>query len=227
MTVFRTLMLLTLGLTVSACAAVDVPSRNAPFEPLPSTQLQTPPGYELRQPIEPLLVPTDVTPVVAIDALGSGALVRVTSVLVRVPRELKVSEANRYLPRGDIVWREDPLGDRYAQVQTIVQAAMERGVSGLDGPIPVVLDVRITRFHALTEKARYTTGGVHAISFEMAVKHPETGALLMPVRKVRADFRALGGQQALEAMARGETQKVRITNHLAAVIQRELSKPEG
>lgn len=227
MTIIRNLMMLTLGLSISACAAVDVPSRNAPFEPLPNGQLQVPPGYQAQQPTDPLLQPSNVTPVVAVDALAGAAPVRVTSVLVRVPRDLQVSEANRYLPRGDIVWREDPLGDRYVQVQTIVQAAMERGVAGLNGPVPVVLDIKITRFHALTEKARYTTGGVHAISFEMAVKHPKTGSLLMPVRKVRADFKAFGGQQALEAMARGQTQKVRITDHLAAVIQQELTNAEG
>jgi len=227
MTLIRNLMMLTLGLSISACAAVDVPSRNAPFEPQPSGQLQVPPGYQAQQPTGPLLQPSDVIPVVAVDALGSATPVRVTSVLVRVPRNLQVSEANRYLPRGDIVWREDPLGDRHVQVQTIVQAAMERGVAGLNGRVPVVLDIKITRFHALTEKARYTTGGVHAISFEMAVKHPETGALLMPVRKVRADFKAFGGQQALVAMASGQTQKVRITNHLAAVIQQELTNAEG
>lgn len=233
MTIFRTLMLLTLGLTVSACAAVDVPTRNAPFEALPDGQLRTPTGYEERQPVGPLILPTNVIPVVAVGTFGGGVIepgqvpIKVTSVLVRVPRELKVSEANRYIPRGDIVWREDPLGDRHAQVQTIVQDALERGVAGLDGPVAVALDIKITRFHALTEKARYTTGGVHAISFEMAVKHPETGALLLPVRSIRADLKAFGGQQALLAMAHGRTQKVRITEHLAAVIQQELTGPEG
>ena len=36
-----------------------------------------------------------------------------------------------------------------------------------------------------------------------------------------------GGQQAILADARGETQKVRITNHLTEVIRQELSNPEG
>lgn len=240
MTILRKLMLLTLGLTVSACASVDVPTRNAPFESLPDGQVSTPLGYEIRQqttqlwrPMRGAPVVTDVTPVVAVVSFGGAEFaarqvpVHVTSVQVRVPRELKVSEANRYLPHGDIVWREDPLGDRYAQVQTIVQAAMDRGVAGLDGPVPVVLDIEITKFHALTEKARYTTGGRHGIEFEMAVRHAETGALLLPLRSVRADLNAFGGQQALVAIASGQTQKVRITEHLAAVIRRELTKPEG
>ena len=175
---------------------------------------------------------TDVTPVVAVDAFGGAEFaalqvpVHVAAVQVRVPRSLKVSEANRYLPYGDIVWREDPVGDRYVQVQTIVKTAMDRGVAGLDGPVPVILDIQITKFHALTEKARYTTGGRHGITFEMTVKHAETGALLLPVRSIRADLNAYGGQQALIAMAHGQTQKVRITQHLAGVVRQELTKPE-
>ena len=240
MTIVQKLMLLTLGLTVSACASVDVPTRNAPFESLPDGQVNTPVGYEIRDQTDPVLVPmngapaiSDVTPVVAIDAFGVSKFaehrvpVHVTSVQVNVPRSLKVSEANRYLPQGDIVWREDPRGDRYAQVQTIVQSAMDRGVMGLDGPVPVILDVQVRKFHALTEKARYTTGGRHGIIFEMSVRHAETGALLVPVRRVRADLNAFGGQQALMAIAHGQTQKVRITDHLAAVIRGELTQPEG
>ena len=238
MTIAQKLMLLTLGLTVSACASVDVPTRNAPFEALPNGQVSTPAGYETRDLVDPELVPihaspavSDVTPVLAIDAFGVSDFaeqqvpVHVTSVRVNVPRELKVSEANRYLPQGDIVWREDPRGDRYAQVQTIVQAAMDRGVVGLDGPVPVVLDVQVRKFHALTEKARYTTGGRHGIIFEMTVRHAETGTILVPLRRVRADLNAFGGQQALMAIAHGQTQKVRITDHLAAVIREELTQP--
>jgi hypothetical protein len=42
-----------------------------------------------------------------------------------------------------------------------------------------------------------------------------------------ADLDAFGGQQAINAEARGQTQKVRITDHLAEVIRQELSNPEG
>lgn len=233
MAIIRKLMLISLGLAVSACSSVDVPSRNAPFETLPDGPLGAPSGYVSRQSVEPSLIPTNVTPVVAVDAFGAAEFaalqvpVTVTSVSVRVPRQLKVSEANRYLPGGDIVWREDPLGDRHAQVQTIVQSAMDRGVAVLNGPVAVVLDIEVTKFHALTEKARYTTGGRHGITFDMALRDAETGVLLMPVRSVRADLKAYGGQQALVAIASGQTQKVRITNHLAAVIQQELTTPEN
>jgi len=218
-TTAKTLMLLGLGLMLSACATQDVPTRNTPFEQLPNSSVATPAGYEATQP---------ATIERAVPALVAGQpLVSVNSIVVRVPRSLKVSEANRYLPKGDIVWRGDPIGDRHAQVQTIFQDALSKGVAPLNGPATVDIDIQVLRFHALTEKARYTTGGVHSITFDMAIKHPKTGALLVPIRTVRADLDGFGGQQALQAEARGLTQKVRITNHLAEVIRQELSNPKG
>lgn len=211
MRMFRGIMLIFLGLGLTACGTADVATRNAPFEPLPAGLPATPDGYVQTAP-----QPAEAAP-----------LVNVVAVEVEVPRSLQVSEANRYLPRGDIVWREDPAGDRHAQVQAIVQAAMEQGAAALNGPVPVVLQVRVARFHALTEKARYTTGGVHSITFDLALTDPETGELLVPVRQVRADLDAYGGQKALQAEAAGQTQKVRITAHLAKVIRQELTSAEG
>ena len=236
----RLILLMGLGLTVSACAAVDVPTRNAPYEQLPEGAVAAPAGYELTQ-AERQPIPAVASGQVAIPATraatsdGAGALsvapgqapVSVNSVTVLVPRALKVSEANRYLPRGDIVWREDPIGDRHAQVQKIVQDAIVQGVTPLQGPVKADVVIQVSRFHALTEKARYTTGGVHSITFDLALKNTQTGELLVPVREVRADLDAFGGQQALQAEARGLTQKVRITNHLAEVIRQEVSNPEG
>ncbi len=162
-------------------------------------------------------------------ALRPAALpLDVTEVRVSVPRSLKVSEANRYLPGGDIVWREDAPGDRHAQVGAIVQEALEQGVAGLpEGAVPVVLDVELSKFHALSEKARYTIGGVHAIQFTYTLRDAKTGAALTLPKPVKADFKALGGQAAIEAERRGITQKVRITGHLAEVIRAELGRTEG
>lgn len=215
MTTLRSLLLMGLGLGVAACTTGEIPTRNAPFEQTPKTEVQTPAGYQATQ------------PAAATTGAAKTVPVSVNSITVRVPRTLKVSEANRYLPSGDIVWREDPIGDRHAQVQKIFQDALTTGVQSLDGSIKVDLDIEVTRFHALTEKARYTTGGLHSISFDMAIKDPETGALLVPVRKVRADLAGFGGQQALIAESRGQTQKVRISGHLAEVIRQELTNPEG
>jgi len=152
----------------------------------------------------------------------------VQEVRVRVPRELRVSEANRYLPGGDIVWREDAPGDRHAQVSAILQEALERGVSGMPGGgVPVVLDVELSKFHALSEKARYTIGGVHAIQFSYSLRDADTGAGLAPPKFVKADFKALGGQAAIAAERQGITQRVRITDHLANVIREELGTEGG
>ncbi len=229
----RKVVLVACGLGLSACSTVDVATRNNPYEVLPAGQPQTPSGYiQNEAPADLKLVPAfaeaGAVPEPSVQITDAFQVpVSIVSVRVRVPRSLSVSEANRYLPRGDIVWREDPIGDRHAQVGTIVQAAMEQGTASLDGPVQAVLDIRLSRFHALTEKARYTTGGVHSISFDLALTDPQTGELLTPVRQVRADLDAFGGKQALRAMAAGQTQKVRITNHLAEVIRQELTNPDG
>ncbi|MEL7013603.1 MAG: DUF6778 family protein [Pseudomonadota bacterium] len=152
----------------------------------------------------------------------------IVSVLVDVPRTLEVSERNRFYPGGDIVWREDPLGDRHAQVQRIVENAMVQGVRQLTpGTVPAELYIEMTRFHALTEKARYTVGGVHSIQFMMSLRDPQTGELFGEPKFVKADFDALGGQAAVRAEQAGNTQKVRITNHLIGVINAEMTKPGG
>ncbi len=232
MNALRIIALVGLGLTVSACATVEAPTRNAPFEELPTTAISVPQGYFADQTAaeEPLAqqaaAVSAAAPQQRIVQAGQSP-VRISSIIVRVPRSLKVSEANRYLPGGDIVWREDPIGDRHAQVQKIFEDSFQRTAQVLDGPVPVQIDVQVRRFHALTEKARYTVGGVHAITFDLAIKNPETGELLVPIRTVRADLDAFGGQQALAAEARGLTQKVRITGHLSEVMRQELTNPKG
>jgi len=150
----------------------------------------------------------------------------VVEVNVTVPETLTVSEANRFLPRGDIVWREDPIGNRYQQVKTIMTDALTQGVAGFDGERAVALDVVVTKFHALTEKARYTVGGVHAIQFHLTIRDAVSGEMIS-TRHIKADFDGLGGKAARAAEARGITQKVRINQHLSHVIQQELGKPGG
>lgn len=189
------------GLALSACASAPVETtRNVPATAT-ANQLASAP------------VPTSFN---------------IQSVLVDVPRTLVASEKNRFYPGGDIVWREDPLGDRHAQVQKIVQDAMLQGVRQLTpGTVPAELHIEVTRFHALTEKARYTVGGVHSIQFMMSLRNPETGQLYGEPKFVKADFDALGGQAAVRAEQAGRTQKVRITNHLIGVIQAEMTQPGG
>jgi hypothetical protein len=167
-------------------------------------------------------------PLEAPELAPSPVSFNVQEVRVSVPKSLKVSEANRYYPGGDIVWREDPMGDRHAQVKAIMQAGITKGVSAMEpGTMPVILDVELTRFHALTEKARYTIGGVHAIQFKMQLRDPETGEAFGEPHFVKADFKAFGGARAINAERNGRTQKHRITNHLAKVIETELTSPDG
>lgn len=240
MLTLRKLILTAAACSLSACASVDIPSRNAPFEPLPQSYGTIAPGYEpVRQGVLEIQ-PQSVTPVIAVDTFDqdsetgpisrplssvAGADMSISKVTVHVPRTLKVSEANRYLPQGDIVWREDPLGDRHAQVQAIVQNALEAGVRPLSGPVEAELDVEVLRFHALTQKARYTTGGVHSIAFTMVLRDAQTGEALTEVREIEADLTAYGGRRALVAIAEGRTQKVRISGFLAKVIQQEILAP--
>lgn len=167
------------------------------------------------------------TPVTDRPAVQGNHLVNVRSVTVLVPESLKVSEANRYYPGGDIVWRGDAPGDRHAQVQAIFQDALERGVEPLKGPADVDLVVEVKRFHSVTEKTRYAMGGLHAITFDMMLKDASTGEIVVPAHEIKADLKALGGQAAIDADAEGQTMKVRISDHLSRVIYTELVDPEG
>ena len=119
------------------------------------------------------------------------------------------------------------MGDRYDQVKAIFEAAMARGTAEVKGNVPAILDIEVMRFHALTEKTRYTVGGIHALTFKMSLRHAETGQILIAPKVVKADLQGFGGQRAIEAVRRGQTQKVRITGHLANVIRAELEQPGG
>jgi hypothetical protein len=144
---------------------------------------------------------------------------------VTVPRSLVVSEADIYYPDADIVWRGDPPGDRHAQVEAIFEAGMGRGAAALDGDRDVRVAVEVRRFHSLTERARARIGGVHSIRFVLTVTDARTGAVIEGPRLVSADLPAYGGQRAREAEAAGQTQKVRVTDHLARVAVAELGDP--
>ncbi len=149
----------------------------------------------------------------------------VTELRVSVPRSLRVSEANVYYPVADIVWRGDAIGDRHQQVTQIVGHAIHEGSERLEGLQPVALDIEVLRFHSMTEKARVTVGGVHSIRFNMTVRDASTGAIIIPERLVNADLAGLGGRAAMEAERQGQTQKVRIHDHLATLIEQELTRP--
>lgn len=145
---------------------------------------------------------------------------RVTDVQVSVPASLTVSEAKSLLPRADIVWREDPPGDRHAQVATIIRDAAKQGASGLRGSRPVVLSITVSRFHALTFEAetRLQRSGVHNIHFTAQVSDARSGAILAGPEVIEASLPAFSGEEAKAARAKGLTQKKVIHAHVAATI---------
>lgn len=149
----------------------------------------------------------------------------VKAVNVLVPHTLKVSEANTFRPSADIVWRGDLPGDRYAQVKAIFDAASARSTATMHTGEPVVVDLEVVRFHCLTEKTRYTVGGVHSMHFLMTVRDASTGAVVQGPRLIVADVKGAGGSRAIAEEEAGRTQKVVVTDRLAEVIRRELSAP--
>lgn len=168
----------------------------------------------------------------AIDAATPAALailpdIDVTAINVTVPDSLTSSEINTYYPNSDIVWHGDPAGNRHEQVGAVLRSALEVGTEDMHGARKVVLDVVMTKFHAVTPKTRYTVGGRHEIEFDLRVLDAATGEVLMPTRHVVSNFKALRGNAALAAEAEGITQKVRIVGHMSKVIRAELAAIEN
>lgn len=201
----KTLVPLLMVLGLAGCATGTAPSRNL----------------------------TDTGPSVAASVAGGlvegGMMVEQTQynvarITVDVPRSLRVSEANVFYPIADIVWHGDPLGDRYAQVTTILQEGLATGTATMKTGRAVAVDVQLIRFHALTPKTRYSVGGVHDTEFLLTVRDAATGEILDGPRKVMADVRAAGGQRALEEEAAGITQRSVIEARIAEVIRQELAQ---
>lgn len=145
---------------------------------------------------------------------------RLAEVRVDVPRSLVASEAKSLLPTADIVWREDPMGDRHVQVGKIIEAAVLRGAQGLRGSRPVIISITVTRFHALTYEAELSNSdwGVHNIDFTAQVNDARSGEVLVPATKIRAETPAWSGARMREARRKGITQKSMISNHVAATV---------
>lgn len=200
MKLIKAVALSALALGLSACSVADTVTRNAPLETprLAATQApQTVRDYQLH------------------------------SIRFAVPAELTVSEANSYYPIADIVWRGDPLGNRPEQINRIFQTSIQAAGEGLTGSVPITVDVQLVRFHSLTERTRYSVGGVHSIKFDLTVRHAETGEILEPTRRINGDLPGLGGSAAIAADQQGQTQKVRITTHLTSLFFRNLTGLTG
>ncbi|TNE65304.1 MAG: hypothetical protein EP336_12840 [Rhodobacteraceae bacterium] len=196
---FKIAAVLMLAVATSACT-METTSRAVPFElPLGAGGA------------EPVMIAPDF---------------RVAKINVSVPDTLTVSEENGIKPRADIVWREDPFGNRYEQVKSVMEAGLNAGAQALDGVRAVVLDVQLVRFHAQTQKVRYSSlPSKHEIEFLLTVRDANTGAVIVPSHMVNATLNALGGNAAVAADRAGITQRMRIGEHLAGVIYGELTKP--
>lgn len=189
-----------LAASVSACSTSDIAMRNAPLD---VSDLSAP---------QVAVAPRDY---------------RLESIRFAIPADLQVSEANSYYPIADIVWRGDPLGDRRQQIADIFDASIMAAGEGLNGQTPVIVDVTLHRFHSLTERTRYTVGGVHSIKFELTIRDARTGEILEAPRLINGDLPGLGGMAAIRAEQMGQTQKVRITTHLTSVFRDFLTGVPG
>ncbi|MDA8585923.1 hypothetical protein N9L47_06565 [Rhodobacteraceae bacterium] len=143
-----------------------------------------------------------------------------TDVQAIVPSTLTVSEDNSVAPNANIVWRGEPLGDRRAQVAKIMKEGIEKGAAGLNGNRRVIIIASLREFHAVTPKAIVIApGAVHNIQYNIQVVDAGTGAKLTEPTPVTADLEAFVKEAAVTAAVQGNTQRVRIVNHLARVTE--------
>jgi len=202
----RPVLILTLAAGLTACASTGDVTRAAPGEtgllsaaPAPAATMAISRDYQVR------------------------------NVEVIVPPSLTTNEQNSFKPRVDIVWREDPPGDRHAQVDTLVTDAIVAAVAVLEGARAVDLNLELTHFHALTQRTRYSApfGATHDVGLILTVLDAETGEVLEPARPVGFEIEAHTGYEALADEAKGITQKSRISEALAEMILAELAAPQG
>ncbi len=139
-------------------------------------------------------------------------------VIAIVPDSLKVSNANTFAPAADIVWHGEPYGDRRAQVAAIIDDGITEGCSELLGTRPVTITASVRRFHGVTPAAvARAPAAVHNINYVIRVIDADTGIPLTEEQEINADLEALVGASAIAGAINGNTQRVRIVNHIAAV----------
>ncbi len=200
MSMKRPLCLVIALAALSACGTTTQSSRNA-TPPYLTTAIQNTAPEEIALPAE----------------------LAVQGIEISVPQTLKVSEADVFVPVADIVWRGDPLGDRHTQVAAIFESAAAEATTTLTQGRPVIVALEVTRFHGLTEKARYVTGGNYAMHFMMTLRDAQTGMVIDGPRPIVADVKGSGGVRAIAEDNAGRTEKVVVTQRLSEVLQYELT----
>jgi len=206
-------IILALGLTVglSACGGPDIASRNGPLNtdlPFASTSSTSTQSVTLARQKRIVL----------------ASQYNVTEIRIDVPKSLSVSEANMFYPNAKIVWRGEPLGDRHTQVHSIFTDAFGMGTAHMKSGPAVIVEATVKRFHGVTEKTRYTFGGVFNMEFDLTVRDAATGAVLDGPRFVEIDVKAAGGSAAIAEEQAGRTQRVVVIEALREGIRRELSR---
>jgi len=145
---------------------------------------------------------------------------RPSDILVEIPAELSVSNANSYAPNADIVWHGEAFGDRREQVARIMNEALRLGTQPLKGPRPVTIEAKLQQFHAVTPAAvARAPAAVHNISYYLQVRDTETGEPLTDTHFIQADLEANVGAAAVAAAVEGRGQRTRIVQHVARVTQ--------
>jgi len=135
---------------------------------------------------------------------------------------LRISESESFYPDADVVWRGDPIGPRIPQIAAMFETAAARNRSVLDGVFPVDIELTLVRFHAVTNRTRYTVGGVYNVIFDLTIKSAASGEIIEPTRRVVGNLDAPGGERAARQDQAGQTQKVRVTDFLTSLLRAQL-----
>lgn len=140
----------------------------------------------------------------------------------QAPSDLKVSESESYYPTADVVWRGDPQGPRVSQIRDMFEYAVDRNRGVVVGRRPIDLEVALVRFHGVTNRTRYSVGGVYNIVFDLTVRDAMTGAVIEPTRRVVGNLDAPGGEEAVRLEQSGQTEKVRVRDFLTGFLRSQL-----
>lgn len=139
-----------------------------------------------------------------------------------VQEGLEISESESFYPNADVVWRGDPIGPRIPQIAAMFQEAAARNRAVLDGDFPVDVDLTLVRFHGVTNRTRYTVGGIYNVIFDLTIKSAATGEVIEPTRRIVGNLDAPGGDRAALLDQAGQTQKVRVTDFLTSLLRAQL-----
>ncbi len=144
----------------------------------------------------------------------------VVDVQAFVPDELTISNSNTFAPNADIVWHGEPFGDRRAQVAQVLKEGIRKGSTRLNGPRPVIITASLREFHAVTPTAvARAPAAVHNIRYTTQVVDSASGQPLIDAVSITADLEAFVQSAAVTAAIDGNTQRVRIVNHIARVTE--------